>query len=100
MRKLALNPDELVVQSFPTQAAPGRLGTVRGMDSASVDQDSCNTCEDCSDADTCVSCPATCANTCQTCPVSCYPANCPSADGRPTCDLACSVGCPSADGRC
>ncbi len=82
MRKLALNPDDLVVQSFPTDTAAGRLGTVRGMDSNTVDQDSCDTCDQCSDIDTCVSCPATCAATCVTCPLSCNPANCPSADGR------------------
>jgi len=82
MRKLSLNPDELVVQSFPTEAAAGRMGTVRGMDSASVDQDTCNTCDRCSDIDTCVSCNASCPITCASCPVSCNPANCPSADGR------------------
>lgn len=100
MNKLSLKIDELMVESFRTDETAGRVGTVRGLDSATVDQDTCNTCNGCSNADTCVSCPATCGNTCQTCPVSCNPANCPSADGRPTCDLACSVGCPSADGRC
>ena len=98
MRKLALNPEDLVVQSFATNEAISRLGTVRGLDSATVDQDTCDTCDQCSDVDTCVSCPATCANTCQTCPLSCNPANCPSANGRPTCDATCN--CVSADGRC
>lgn len=82
MRKLALNPEELVVQSFATDAAAGRLGTVRGMDSATVDQDTCNTCDRCSDVDTCVSCNLTCPITCASCPLSCNPADCPSADGR------------------
>lgn len=85
MRKLSLHLDELVVDSFPTSGAVPDRGTVRGMDSITVDQDTCVTCPN-----TCVSCPATCAascpgtcvNTCATCPASCDPAHCPSADGR------------------
>lgn len=84
MRKLSLNLEALVVESFSTNAAEGR-GTVRGMDSITVDQDTCITCgATCATCGgTCpASCPATCVNTCATCPVSCNPANCPSADGR------------------
>jgi len=80
MRKLHLDPDALEVQSFSTDEAEKRWGTVRGMDSATVDQDTCHTCP--SDVDTCVSCQGTCFNTCSTCPQSCNPANCPSSDGR------------------
>ena len=80
MRKLSLNPDSLEVQSFPTEEVAAGRGTVRGMDSASVDQDTCHTCP--SDVDTCVSCAGTCFNTCASCPLSCNPAQCPSADGR------------------
>jgi hypothetical protein len=98
MRKLSLNLDELVVESFRTVETGVQPGTVRGMDSASVDQDTCVTCDGCSDADTCVSCAGTCGNTCQSCPITCSP--CATHDGRPTCDQLCSVGCPSADGRC
>lgn len=83
MGKLSLHLDEIVVESFPTtERARSYRGTVRGMDSATVDQDTCNTCDRCSDMDTCVSCNATCAITCASCPVSCNPADCPSADGR------------------
>lgn len=85
MRKLSLHLEELAVESFSTtDGAPGR-GTVRGMDSVTVDQDTCVTCPA-----TCATCGATCpntcgvtcGNTCATCPASCSPANCPSADGR------------------
>lgn len=80
MRKLNLHLDEIVVESFPTTDATHGRGTVRGMDSATVDQDSCVTCP--SDLDTCVSCPNTCAASCASCPLSCYPQDCPSSDGR------------------
>ncbi|HEX6751333.1 MAG TPA: hypothetical protein VF092_28840 [Longimicrobium sp.] len=85
MRKLALNPNELVVQSFPTLEAESKRGTVHGMDV--TNQDTCNgpgtTCAPgCTRVDTCVSCPNTCVNTCASCPVSCNPADCPSSDGR------------------
>ncbi|HET7463988.1 MAG TPA: hypothetical protein VFJ82_22220 [Longimicrobium sp.] len=98
MRKLSLNVDELTVESFRTDEAFARPGTVRGLDSATVDQDTCNTCNGCSNVDTCVSCAGTCGNTCASCGVTCSP--CQTHDGRPTCDQLCSVGCPSADGRC
>jgi len=84
MRKLSLDLGELVVESFPTHETGG-LGTVRGMDSASVDQDTCASC-DCSFMDTCpqpqITCFVSCAGSCVSCPISCYPAQCPSADGR------------------
>lgn len=81
MRKLNLNLDEIVVESFPTTDTDDSIrGTVRGMDSATVDQDTCVTCP--SDLDTCVSCPNTCAASCASCPLSCNPADCPSSDGR------------------
>lgn len=80
MRKLHLDPDALEIQSFSTEAVDRFRGTVQGMDSATVDQDTCNTCP--SDVDTCVSCQGTCFNTCASCPLSCNPANCPSSDGR------------------
>jgi hypothetical protein len=89
MRKLALDPDALEVQSFSTEAAEARGGTVRGLDSATVDQDTCNipgnTCAPgCTDVDTCpqVTCAQSCGGSCASCPVSCNPAQCPSADGR------------------
>ena len=90
MRKLGLNPDELVVQSFSTEDVHARRGTVRGMDdSATVDQDTCNvpgnTCmPGCTDVDTCpqVTCAVSCGGSCASCPVSCNPAQCPSSDGR------------------
>jgi hypothetical protein len=85
MSKLTLQLEELVVESFPTTDAEGGRGTVRGMDSATVDQDSCDTC-DCSFMDTCpqpeITCFQSCAGSCNTCPVSCDPAQCPSSDGR------------------
>ena len=87
MSKLVLNPEELVVQSFPTTDVRAERGTVRGMDSGpTCDQDTCvtcaNTCTGCSvDGDTCVTC-ASCPTSCASCPVSCNPAQCPSADGR------------------
>jgi hypothetical protein len=82
MKKLSLHLDDLLVESFTTTAAVRERGTVRGMDSVTVDQDTCATCPA-----TCASCPATCnascggtcGATCATCPVSCA---CPSADGR------------------
>jgi hypothetical protein len=98
MRKLSLKVDELTVESFRTDEARMWPGTVRGMDSATVDQDSCNTCNGCSNVDTCVSCGGTCGNTCQSCAATCSP--CQTHDGRPTCDQICTIGCPSADGRC
>jgi hypothetical protein len=89
MRKLILDPDLLEVQSFSTEAAEVRRGTVRGLDSATVDQDTCNvpgnTCmPGCTDVDTCpqVTCAVSCGGSCASCPVSCNPAQCPSADGR------------------
>lgn len=84
MRKLGLNLDALVVQSFATEEVDARRGTVRGMDSASVDQDTCNTCDRCTDVDTCAAgtCAVSCVASCASCPVSCNPAQCPSADGR------------------
>jgi hypothetical protein len=81
MKKVTLPLEQLAVESFPTTDEPwARRGTVRGMDSVTVDQDSCVTCP--SDLDTCVSCPGTCAASCASCPLSCYPEDCPSADGR------------------
>lgn len=85
MRKLNLHLEELVVESFSTVGTGRERGTVHGMDSVTVDQDSCVTC-----APSCATCggtcpntcPMTCGATCATCPVSCNPANCPSADGR------------------
>ena len=82
MRKLNLHLDEIVVESFSTTGPALGRGTVRGMDSATIDQDTCVTCDRCSDMDTCVSCVPSCAVTCASCPLSCNPANCPSADGR------------------
>lgn len=83
MKKVTLSLEQLSVESFPTTDAPWeRRGTVRGMDSATVDQDTCDTCDRCSDMDTCVSCVDTCPVTCASCPLSCYPEDCPSSDGR------------------
>ena len=85
MRKLGLNPDSLVVQSFPTSDGEAARGTVRGH---TGDQDTCvaaATCgPGCTDVDTCpqVTCAQSCLGSCVSCPVSCYPADCPSADGR------------------
>ena len=86
MRKLGLDPDSLVVQSFPTEEVNAPRGTVRGMDDV-TNQDTCNipgnTCAPgCTAVDTCVSCAGSCFNTCASCPLSCNPAQCPSADGR------------------
>jgi len=85
MKKLSLRIDALMVESFPTSMAGERPATVRGMDSASVDQDSCVSC-DCSYMDTCaqpeITCYQSCAGSCASCPASCLPAQCPSADGR------------------
>jgi len=87
MRKLGLDPDALVVQSFPTEDVDARRGTVRGMDDV-TNQDTCNgpgTCAPgCTDVDTCpqVTCAQSCLGSCVSCPLSCYPAQCPSADGR------------------
>lgn len=85
MRKLNLHPEDLAVETFSTTGEAPARGTVRGMDSVTVDQDTCATCPA-----TCATCGATCPNTCgvtcgttcATCPASCNPANCPSADGR------------------
>ena len=103
MSKLSLDLEQLVVESFPTTDPrwDGR-GTVRGMDSATIDQDTCDSCEECTDFDSCAgTCGATCGASCASCPQSCDPAQCPSADGRPTCDPTCDpANCPSADGRC
>jgi hypothetical protein len=85
MRKLSLHLEDLVVESFTTTDAARERGTVRGMDSVTVDQDTCVSCPV-----TCATCPGTCAASCggscaascATCPVSCDPAACPSADGR------------------
>ena len=86
MSKLSLRPDELTVQSFPTTDAEwDRGGTIRGMDSGpSCDFDSCESCDRCTDIDTCPvnSCAPSCPITCASCPVSCNPAQCPSSDGR------------------
>ena len=85
MRKLNLHLEDLAVESFSTADGAGARGTVRGLDSVTVDQDTCATCP--ATCATCgATCPNTCAvtcgNTCATCPVSCDPATCPSADGR------------------
>jgi hypothetical protein len=86
MKKLSLNPDELVIQSFPTEAVEPRRGTVRGFDDTT--QDTCNgpnTCAPgCTDVDTCpaVTCAQSCGGSCASCPVSCNPIDCPSSDGR------------------
>jgi hypothetical protein len=85
MRKLNLQLEDLAVESFFATGNVSDRGTVRGMDSVTVDQDTCVTCPA-----TCATCGATCPNTCSvtcgstcaTCPASCNPANCPSADGR------------------
>jgi hypothetical protein len=85
MRKLNLDVDQIAVESFATVHAAPAGGTVRGMDSVTVDQDTCVTCgASCATCGgTCpASCPASCVNTCATCPASCDPVNCPSADGR------------------
>jgi len=86
MKKLFLDPEALEVQSFSTEAAEVRRGTVRGLDSATVDQDTCNvpgnTCmPGCTDVDTCAAgtCAQSCLGSCASCPASC---NCPSSDGR------------------
>lgn len=85
MRKLSLHPESLVVESFPTTRGTRVRGTVQGMDSVTIDQDTCATCPP--SCDTCggtcpPTCPATCVNTCATCPASCNPNDCASADGR------------------
>ena len=82
MRKVSLSLEQLAVESFSTTDEPSaHRGTVRGNDSGpTCDQDTCVTCP--SDLDTCVSCPNTCAASCASCPLSCYPAQCPSSDGR------------------
>jgi hypothetical protein len=84
MRKLSLNTDELVVQSFPTLTRESRRGTVRGMDD--TDYDTCNgpgtTCAaGCTRVDTCpqVTCAASCLGSCVSCPATC---GCISSDGR------------------
>jgi hypothetical protein len=85
MRKLNLHLEELVIESFSTTDAALDRGTVHGMDSVTIDQDTCATCPpSCATCGgTCpATCPATCVNTCATCPASCNPNNCVSADGR------------------
>ena len=89
MSKLTLHIEELVVESFDTTRADDDRGTVHGMDSGpTCDQDTCpNPSCDCSFMDTCVeqpeiTCYQSCLGTCVTCPASCYPAQCPSSDGR------------------
>ncbi len=86
MRKLTLHPDDLSVQSFPTEDVEWKPGTVHGMSGTCPDQDSCgDTCQPgCTDVDTCpaVTCAASCLGSCVTCPQSCDPAQCPSSDGR------------------
>ena len=85
MKKLSLRLEALEVESFPTSENGAAPGTVRGLDSATVDQDTCVSC-DCSYVDTCpqpeITCYVSCAGSCASCPVSCNPAQCPSADGR------------------
>ena len=95
MSKLSLHVDDLEVQSFATTDATVGRGTVRGMDSATIDQDSCVSCngQDTCGAATCAGATcagASCGASCASCPVSCNPIDCPSSDGR----------CDSADGRC
>ena len=80
-----LRLDQLAVESFATGEGWDARGTVRGASGPTCDQDTCVTCP--SDLDTCVSCNGTCVGTtcegsCVSCPLSCYPEQCPSADGR------------------
>lgn len=85
MSKLTLKVDELTIQSFPTtERGVDWNGTVRGMSGDTCDEDTCESCDQCTDMDTCVvnSCAPSCPITCASCPVSCNPAQCPSADGR------------------
>lgn len=84
MRKLALNTEGIVVESFPTLSPDERRGTVHAMDV--TNQDTCNgpgtTCAPgCTRVDTCpqVTCAASCLGSCVSCPASC---DCISSDGR------------------
>ena len=88
MKKLALNLDQLAVESFATDAAERPAGTVRGngiSEEHTICITNCGTCTICpgcySDGGTC-DLGGSCANTCQE---SC---NCPTFAGE-TCELTC-----------
>jgi hypothetical protein len=83
MMKLALDLDQLVVESFPTDDVRRDAGTVRGNAQSEflTDCGTCTICPGCSGEATCD--PGnTCANTCQE---SCL---CPTFAGE-TCGLTC-----------
>lgn len=80
MRKLKLDLDQLVVDSFSTQVRPKRGGTVRGQACTCYTQ--CDTCPGCPTCD--ASCNGTCGATCAgTCGGSC----------AGTCDASCNGTC-------
>src|SRR5687768_12440882 len=89
MKKLTLDLNALVVQSFATAPATPSRGTVRG------EQCTCPTACTCPGCPTCdATCPATCVNTCDdhTCANSCN-----GTRGGATCEYSCSYtncGCP------
>jgi hypothetical protein len=73
MQKLALNVDDLNVQSFETvPAAPARRGTVRGHETETHDEQGCT--DACSLVLTCY--------TCETCDEACDPSEGPDTQRR------------------
>lgn len=78
MKKLALELDELQVESFSTQEADEARGTVAGRNEPPYTESCGGTC-----VNTCVSCVNTCLNTC---PNSCW-------DTCNTCYATCDAWC-------
>lgn len=87
MRKLKLDLDQLVVDSFSTQVRPKRGGTVHGQVCTCYTQ--CDTCPGCPTCD--ASCNGTCGGA--TCAGTCGGGTCGGATCAGSCDASCGGTC-------
>lgn len=87
MHKLALDLDQLVVESFATAPAAPAGGTVLGHGVSEAETECITYCNDCTAFLMCLSYDGTCDGTCgNTAQESC---GCPTFDGE-TCNLTCN----------
>ena len=84
MKKISLDLDALVVDSFEVAPAGGPLGTVDAQITPTENTRRVCTCAG--------SCDGTCAATCETCGASCQ-GTCVSCPGLNTCDFSCNGTC-------
>lgn len=96
MRKLTLNVDSLVVQSFQTTAPEAGRGTVHGQAAAQTPGCSYDGCVPTAHYSCDPTCPETCFETCDTCHTcmgSC-PSCCWMTECNDTCKDTCQATCP------